>query len=131
MALCKYDPKKGTVQYSGAYNPLIHISKNEINQLKGDSQPVGLHTGKKLAFTSNEIQVPKGVMLYIYSDGFPDQFGGEKGKKYLSGKFKKFLLSISDKPIDEQNRLIKAEFTNWIGDHEQIDDVCVMGVRIT
>ena len=131
MALCKYDPKKGTVQYSGAYNPLIHISKNEINQLKGDSQPVGLHTGKKLPFTSKEIQVAKGDMLYIYSDGFPDQFGGEKGKKYLSGKFKKFLLSISDKPIDEQNTLIKAEFTNWIGDHEQIDDVCVMGVKIT
>jgi len=131
MALCKYDPKKGTVQYSGAYNPLIHISKNEINQIKGDSQPVGLHTGKKLPFTSKEIQVAKGDMLYIYSDGFPDQFGGEKGKKYLSGKFKKFLLSISDKPIDEQNTLIKAEFTNWIGDHEQIDDVCVMGVRIT
>ena len=130
MALCKYDPKKGTVQYSGAYNPLIHISKNEINQLKGDSQPVGLHTGKKLPFTNKEIQVAKGDMLYIYSDGFPDQFGGEKGKKYLSGKFKKFLLSISDKPIDEQDRLIKAEFTNWIGDHEQIDDVCVMGVRI-
>ena len=131
MALCKYDPKKGTVQYSGAYNPLLHISKNQINQLKGDSQPVGLHTGKKLPFTSKEIQVAKGDMLYIYSDGFPDQFGGEKGKKYLSGKFKKFLLSISDKPIDEQNTLIKAEFTNWIGDHEQIDDVCVMGVRIT
>ena len=131
MALCKYDPKKGTVQYSGAYNPLIHISKNEINQLKGDSQPVGLHTGKELPFTSKEIEVAKGDMLYIYSDGFPDQFGGEKGKKYLSGKFKKFLLSISDKPIDEQNTLIKAEFTNWIGDHEQIDDVCVMGVRIT
>nr|AOE12546.1 hypothetical protein [uncultured bacterium]CCF99360.1 serine/threonine protein kinases [uncultured Cytophagia bacterium] len=131
MALCKYDPKKGTVQYSGAYNPLLHISKNEINQLKGDSQPVGLHTGKKLPFTNKEIQVSKGDMLYIYSDGFPDQFGGEKGKKYLSGKFKKFLLSISDKPIDEQNTLIEAEFTNWIGDHEQIDDVCVMGVRIT
>jgi len=131
MALCKYDPKKGTVQYSGAYNPLIHISKNQINQLKADSQPVGLHTGKKLPFTNKEIQVAKGDMLYIYSDGFPDQFGGEKGKKYLSGKFKKFLLSISDKPIDEQNTLIKAEFTNWIGDHEQVDDVCVMGVRIT
>jgi tetratricopeptide (TPR) repeat protein len=131
MALCKYDPYKGTVQYSGAYNPLIHISENQINQLKGDSQPVGLHTGKKLPFTNKEIQVAKGDMLYIYSDGFPDQFGGEKGKKYLSGKFKKFLLSISDKPIDEQNTLIKAEFTNWIGDHEQIDDVCVMGVRIT
>jgi serine phosphatase RsbU (regulator of sigma subunit)/tetratricopeptide (TPR) repeat protein len=131
MALCKYDPKKGTVQYSGAYNPLIHISKNEINQLKGDSQPVGLHIGKKLPFTSKEIQVAKGDMLYIYSDGFPDQFGGEKGKKYLSGKFKKFLLSISDKPIEQQNTLIKDEFTKWIGDHEQIDDVCVMGVRIT
>jgi tetratricopeptide (TPR) repeat protein len=131
MALCKYDPKKGTVQYSGAYNPLLHISKNEINQLKGNSQPVGLHTGNKLPFTSKEIQVSKGDMLYIYSDGFPDQFGGEKGKKYLSGKFKNFLLSISDKPIDQQDALIKEEFANWIGDHEQIDDVCVMGVRIT
>ncbi len=130
MALCKYDPKKKTVQYSGAYNPLIHISGKEINHIKGDNQPIALHTGKKLPFTSHEIEVKKGDMLYIYSDGFADQFGGERGKKYMSGKFKKFLLSISDKPIDQQETLIKEEFANWMGENEQIDDVCVMGVRV-
>ena len=130
MALCKYDPKKKTVQYSGAYNPLIHISGKEINHIKGDNQPIALHTGKKLPFTSHEIEVKKGDMLYIYSDGFADQFGGERGKKYMSGKFKKYLLSISDKPIDKQDTLIKEEFTTWKGDLELIDDVCVMGVRV-
>ena len=79
-------PKKGTVQYSGAYNPLIHISKNEINQLKGDSQPVGLHTGKKLPFTSKEIQVAKGDMLYIYSDGFPRPIWRRKGQEVFVWK---------------------------------------------
>ena len=131
MALCKYDPKKKTVQYSGAYNPLIHISKNEINHIKGDNQPIGLHTGRKLPFTNHEIKVKKGDMLYIYSDGFADQFGGERGKKYMSGKFKKFLLSISEMKTEEQEYLVKVEFTNWMGENEQIDDVCVMGVRIT
>ena len=131
MALCKYDPKKKTVQFSGAYNPLIHITKNEINHIKGDNQPIGLHTGRKLPFTNHEIKVKKGDMLYIYSDGFADQFGGERGKKYMSGKFKKFLLSISEMKTEQQDKLIKEEFTKWLGKNEQIDDVCVMGVRIT
>ena len=131
MALCKYDPKKKTVQFSGAYNPLIHITKNEINHIKGDNQPIGLHTGRKLPFTNYEIKVKKGDMLYIYSDGFADQFGGERGKKYMSGKFKKFLLSISEMKTEQQDKLIKEEFTKWLGKNEQIDDVCVMGVRIT
>ena len=131
MALCKYDPKNKTLQYSGAYNPLIHISNREINHIKADNQPVALHTGKKIPFTSHEIKVQKGDMLYIYSDGFADQFGGERGRKYMSGKFKKFLLSISEMTTEEQEYLVKVEFTNWMGENEQIDDVCVMGVRIT
>ena len=78
----------------------------------------------------HEIKVKKGDMLYIYSDGFADQFGGERGKKYMSGKFKKFLMSISEMKTKEQEYLVKVEFTNWMGENEQIDDVCVMGVRI-
>ena len=70
-------------------------------------------------------------MLYIYSDGFADQFGGERGKKYMSGKFKKFLMSISEMTTEEQEYLVKVEFTNWMGENEQIDDVCVMGVKVT
>ena len=70
-------------------------------------------------------------MVYVFSDGFQDQFGGEKGKKYRSLKFRNLLHSISDKSTDEQNKLIEQEFNTWLGDYEQIDDVCVMGVRIT
>ena len=68
-------------------------------------------------------------MVYIFSDGFQDQFGGEKGKKYRSTKFRNFLHSVSDKSTDEQKELIEQEFTSWLGDYEQIDDVCVMGVQ--
>ena len=70
-------------------------------------------------------------MLYIYSDGYQDQFGGAKGKKYMAAKFKKQLLKMSNKPEDLQLAILDQEFSSWKNDYEQIDDVCVMGVRIT
>jgi serine phosphatase RsbU (regulator of sigma subunit) len=76
------------------------------------------------------VKLNKGDFLYIYSDGFSDQFGGKSGKKYKSTNFKKFLLTISSKSMEEQNQLLSKEFNSWKGDLEQIDDVCVMGVRI-
>ncbi len=130
MALCKLDPVKRTLEYSGAYNPLIYIRDKEIKQIKGDAHPIGLYTGKKAPFTNHQVKLKKGDMLYIYSDGFADQFGGNKDKKYMSGKFKKFLLEISEMPTDQQEYLLKVEFTDWLGSYEQIDDVCVMGVRV-
>ena len=130
LALCKFHPKKGLVQFSGAYNPLIHISNEKVNYIKGDKQPIAYYAQKDASFTSNTIKVQKGDMLYIFSDGFIDQFGGEKGKKYMTGKFKKFLFSISKMSIKEQEHLVKNEFSNWKGENEQLDDVCVMGVRV-
>lgn len=131
MAICKYDPKKKTVQYSGAYNPLLHISKSEVNYIKGDSQPVAYFIGEQTPFTYNEVKVKKGDMLYIYSDGYQDQFGGSKGKKYMAVKFRKFLLSLAELPSDEQKQKIGEEFQSWKGNQDQIDDICVMGVRVT
>ena len=72
----------------------------------------------------------KNDLLFLYSDGFSDQFGGDKSKKYKLANFKRFLLSISDKNMDEQQQLISDEFDNWKGNLEQLDDVCVMGVRV-
>ena len=131
ISLCKLDLKSKTLQFSGAMNPLIHISGEELNIHKGDPQPIGYLSGKETSFTSHSVKIKKGDMVYIFSDGFQDQFGGEKGKKYRSIKFRNFLHSISDKPTDEQNKLIEQEFNSWLGDYEQIDDVCLMGVRIT
>ena len=131
MALCKYNPKNKTVEYSGANNPLIHISGEIINKIKGDSQPIGIYSGKLKSFKKNKVKVKEGDMLYLFSDGFHDQFGGEKGKKYMSGKFYKFLLSISKENTEKQSKLIENEFERWKGAFEQIDDVCVMGVRVS
>jgi len=131
MALCKYNHKNKTVEYSGANNPLIHISGETINKIKGDSQPIGIYSGELKSFKKNKVKVKEGDMLYLFSDGFHDQFGGDKGKKYMSGKFYKFLLSISKEDTEKQSKLIENEFERWRGNIEQIDDVCVMGVKVT
>ena len=78
----------------------------------------------------DEIKVEKGDMLYIYSDGFADQFGGPKGKKYMSRKFRDYLASISSFTAKEQEEKLQTEFYRWKGNQDQIDDVCVMGVKI-
>ena len=103
--------------------------KFELFEIKADKQPIGKHAGER-PFTTHAIQLNEGDSLYIFSDGYPDQFGGEKGKKYKSGKFKKFILSIVQKPHAEQRQLLLDEFETWRGDIEQIDDVCVIGVRV-
>ena len=130
MALCKLDPKKRTLEFAGAFNPVIHIRDDELTQIDADSQPVALYTGKKTPFSNQIIQLKKGDMLYVFSDGFADQFGGKKDKKYLRSNFYNFLLSISAAPTQQQQQAMETEFDSWKGDNEQIDDVCVMGVRV-
>ena len=130
ISLCKLNMKKKTLEFSGAHNSLIHIREGELKTYRGDHQPVGLLLGDKKPFTKQKVKLKKDDMLYIYSDGYQDQFGGERGKKYMAAKFKKQLLRISSKDEKEQLKLLSNEFSTWIQDYEQIDDVCVMGVRI-
>ena len=131
ISLCKLNIKKKLVEFSGAHNSLIHISEDKLNNYRGDHQPVGLLLGDKKPFTKHEVKLKKNDMLYIYSDGYQDQFGGEKGKKYMGAKFKKQLLRINKESTDKQLKLLEEEFKSWTHNYEQIDDVCVMGVRIT
>jgi serine phosphatase RsbU (regulator of sigma subunit) len=109
---------------------LVHIRDGEINHIKANYQPVALTVGEKKPFTNHEIKLKKGDMLYIYSDGFADQFGGEKGKKYMVTKFRNLLAEISSLNVDDQKQKLEDEFEKWKGSHDQIDDVCIMGVRI-
>ena len=131
ISLCKLNIKKKLVEFSGAHNSLIHISEDVLNNYRGDHQPVGLLLGDKKPFTKHEVKLKKNDMLYIYSDGYQDQFGGEKGKKYMGAKFKKQLLKINKERTDKQLILLEEDFKSWTQNYEQIDDVCVMGVRIT
>ena len=129
IALCALEGNK--LSYAGAHNPLWIIRKNstEVEEIKADKQPVGKYDIKS-PFNSHETELNSGDTLYIFSDGFADQFGGEKGKKFKSKNFKNLLLSIQNETIEMQHILINDAFENWRGSLEQLDDVCVIGIRI-
>ncbi|MCW9021197.1 MAG: tetratricopeptide repeat protein, partial [Flavobacteriales bacterium] len=122
------------LQYAGANNPLYIISKNtegiaKLNEIKPNKQPIGKYFRQEL-FTNHEIELQKGDTIYVFTDGYADQFGGPKGKKMMYKPFKELLLSIYDKPMEEQKEILNQYFQNWKGSLEQVDDVCVIGVRI-
>jgi serine phosphatase RsbU (regulator of sigma subunit) len=128
IALCIYDWAKSEIQFSGAYNSLYLVRDGKLVTVKGDMMPIGYYPSKK-DFTSYSITINKGDILYLFSDGFADQFGGPKDKKYTIGRFKKLLVSISDQPMEEQRRTLDTTLKSWGGDNIQVDDVLVMGVK--
>ena len=130
MALLAYNEAVGTIEFAGAKNPLYQIRNGELTEMKGDKMPIGEEAGEHRDFTNHVLSVQQGDVYYLFSDGFPDQFGGEKGKKYKYSNFKKFLLKHHELPMKEQESVLVAEFQRWKGDFEQLDDVCIIGVRI-
>ncbi len=130
IALCIIDPKENKLQYAGAYNPLYLIRNNELISLKADRMPIGIHILEKESFTNHEIDILKGDMIYIFTDGYIDQFGGPNTAKFKITPFKEMLISMRDKSMSEQKRILETEFDNWKGDKEQIDDVLVMGIKV-
>ena len=126
IALCSISGNN--LHFSGANNPLWIVRKGTLISYKPDKQPVGKYELNN-PFTNHEIELQKNDMIYIFSDGFADQFGGEKGKKYMAGKFKKFLISIYKLSPQKQKEALEKEFKKWKGNEEQIDDVCIIGLR--
>ncbi len=127
IALCSLEGK--TLKYAGANNPLWIIRKGEIIETKANKQPIGQFDNPE-PYSTHTIELQKEDSIYIFSDGFVDQFGGEKGKKFKAQSFRELLLSIQNKEMDEQQQIISKAFQKWKGSLEQIDDVCVIGVRI-
>jgi serine phosphatase RsbU (regulator of sigma subunit) len=131
IAVCILDRKKMNLQFAGAKNPVVWISKGKIVEFKGDKQVISGTSDKTCApFTNHVIDLNKGDSLYIFSDGFADQFGGPSGKKFKFSRLKDFLISISEMPLYQQKQKLTDEFLNWKGELEQVDDVCMMGVRV-
>ncbi len=129
IAVCKLNKKSQVLHYSGANNPLWIIRDNELIETKGDKQPVGKFEPSN-KFTNHEIEMNSGDLVYIFSDGYADQFGGEKGKKFKSSSLKKLLISIHQLPLSEQLAALETNFDQWKGTFEQLDDVCVIGFKI-
>ncbi|TXB64797.1 tetratricopeptide repeat protein [Vicingus serpentipes] len=127
IALCSLEGN--ILKYAGANNPLWIIRDGEIIETKADKQPIGKFD-ELLPYKTHTFELQKGDSIYIFSDGYVDQFGGEKGKKFKAKAFRELLLSIQETPMEEQKTKIDNAFENWRGNLEQIDDVCVIGVRI-
>lgn len=129
IALCRYNKVSGIFQYSGANNPLYLIRGDEIIERSANRQPVG-RFGTSETFDRHDMEYVAGDIIYLFTDGFKDQFGGPKGKKFKTSKFKQYLYSIHKAPFEEQKRMIDETFEDWRGERIQLDDVCVIGVRV-
>jgi serine phosphatase RsbU (regulator of sigma subunit) len=129
ISLCRLEGN--TLQWSGANNPLwiIRNQSQTIEEYKADKQPIGKSDQNK-PFTSHTIQLERGDTLYLLSDGYADQFGGEKGKKFMYKPLKELLISLVTFPMDKQKNLLDERFQTWKGNLDQVDDVCLIGVKI-
>ena len=119
-----------TVEWAGANNPLWLIRKGELIEYKPDKRPISFYAGKGLPFTNHKIELQTGDSLYIFTDGYADQFGGPKGKKYKYAQLKETLLSIQNMPMLKQEEILMQKLKDWQGNLEQVDDICIIGVRV-
>lgn len=130
IAICCFNKKTQVLEFAGAFNPLYHVRNGELTVFKGDKYSVGSVKRSKIKdFTNHEIKLQSKDHIYIFSDGFADQFGGPVGKKFKYQPFKKLLIKNCDKPMAEQRQILDNTIEGWRGELDQVDDICVIGVR--
>jgi serine phosphatase RsbU (regulator of sigma subunit) len=130
VSLTVYDFKTNKLIVAAANNPVWIIRRKEIIEIKPDKMPVGKHDKQTISFTQQEINLQKGDVVYTLTDGFPDQFGGEKGKKFMSKNLKELLYANAHLPMHEQEELLESTFKNWTGNLEQVDDITLIGIKV-
>ncbi len=129
-ALIKVDTSLKQIQYSGANNALWLIRDGQLLEFNPDKMPVGRSPKSDQNFSLQTISYEKGDIVYLLTDGYPDQFGGAKGKKFMYKPLKELLTRISSLPMTEQKNKLNQEFTLWKGNLDQVDDVCVIGIKL-
>ncbi len=130
LSLCSIDYKTLELQFSGANNPLYIIRNEEFIIIKADKFAIGSFDPGAQNYISHKMQLQKGDMLYMFSDGYADQFGGERGKKFLYKNFRDELMSIHRKEMEQQRKYLDDTIKKWQGSYEQVDDILVIGIRI-
>jgi serine phosphatase RsbU (regulator of sigma subunit)/CheY-like chemotaxis protein len=128
LTIIDFDNKK--IQFSGAHNSLILIRDNELIEKKADRMPVAIHKKADQSFTNHELDIKDNDMIYLFSDGYPDQIGGPKGRKFMARKFKKLLFDIHQKPMEEQKQILNEKYEEWKNGYQQLDDILVIGTRL-
>jgi serine phosphatase RsbU (regulator of sigma subunit) len=137
IALCVLDKETMGLQYAGAHNPLYLIRKGELTEIKADMMPIGISSEAGKSFTNHELSLQKDDALYMFSDGYIDQYGGDNRKKFMKSRFKQLLLDIQDSIMFDQGKILEQTLNEWMGltgkykeKYEQIDDIIVMGIKI-
>ena len=129
LGVCVWDTDSGTINFAGANSNLYLVHDSALEVIKGDKTGVSASDFDVKTFNSHEIEILPGDTVYLSSDGYPDQFGGERMKKYSQRRFQELLLRISSLPISAQKEELSKELAEWMGEYDQLDDICVMGVK--
>ncbi|MBN2522595.1 MAG: response regulator [Bacteroidales bacterium] len=130
ISLVIIDEKNKKIQFAGANNLFYRIANGELNSIKGDRMPIGIHLNFDKPFTNHDIEINKGDLIYLFTDGFADQFGGPRNKKFRYKQFQELLLKIHTMEMDEQKEILSRTITDWMGDNEQIDDILILGFKV-
>ena len=131
VALCIYRKEKNTLEFSGAKSPLVYIQDKKLFQIKGDVHSIGGSRSKKeFLFRKHQVTIDKPTMIYLFSDGYRDQFGGKDNTKFMSKKFNELLLKIHQLPLHEQKEILEIKIEEWKNGRHQTDDILVMGIRL-
>ena len=129
IGICVYNPDTLTILYAGSETPLYIIRDKNIIEHEGDWEAISL-ASKMNSFQTTVVSVLSGDWIYFTTDGFPDLRGGTKGKKYMYPRFREQLIMLADQPVEQQLKLLEKEYADWVGSQKQVDDICVMGVKV-
>lgn len=130
LSLCAFDRRTWELEFAGAFSSVYLVRDQEITVLRGAKNFVGPDNGlPREGFTTQKIKLEKNDILYLFTDGFPDQFGGPEGKKFKYRRFRHLLLNIHNLPMEVQKRELESQMKEWMGDQEQIDDQTIIGLR--
>jgi len=129
--LCSFDFSNGILNYSAANNNFYIVRNNELLLNKADKMPVGKSPNEKIAFSSHQVKLQKNDVIYLLTDGYPDQFGGPKGKKFKYKQLEELLVANNDKRMISQKEILNKKFEEWLGNVEQVDDVLLIGIKVT
>jgi len=130
LSLVVIDINTKELQFSGANNPLYLVRDGDLKVFKGDTMPIGIQSRNSKPFTNHVMDIKKGDLIYMFSDGFMDQFGGKYGRKFLSRNFKALIKEIAYLPLDMQKKVLSETLDIWRGDYEQIDDILIVGLKV-
>jgi serine phosphatase RsbU (regulator of sigma subunit) len=131
-AIIMIDRATQTMQYAGAKNPLIYIQDGKIEKVNGDLKSIGgIQKEDVRTFTCHEIDISKPTTIYIYSDGYQDQFGGDSGRKFMAKRFRELLVENANLPFAEQSNILYKRFVEWRGNTIQMDDTTILGVKVS